>query len=57
MTVFGPTGTSLGSHSHAATPILNLQNLAAGTHYFGVRAYSSAGAESVLSNVVSKTIH
>lgn len=33
-----------------------LSNLAPGTYYFGVRAYTSDGAESRLSNVLSKTI-
>jgi hypothetical protein len=33
-----------------------VQNLAPGTYYFGVRAYTSTGSESSLSNVTSKTI-
>jgi hypothetical protein len=33
-----------------------IQQLAPGTRYFGVRAYTSAGTESALSNVVSKVI-
>jgi hypothetical protein len=33
-----------------------IDNLAAGTYYFSIRAYTSAGVESGLSNIVSKTI-
>jgi hypothetical protein len=33
-----------------------VDNLSAGTYYFSIRAYNSAGAESSLSNVVSDTI-
>jgi hypothetical protein len=33
-----------------------IDNLAAGTYYFSIRAYTSAGIESPLSNVVSDTI-
>lgn len=33
-----------------------IENLPAGTYYFGVKAFNSSGAESVLSNVASKTI-
>jgi Fibronectin type III domain len=34
-----------------------IDNLSAGTYYFGVTAYSSAGQTSTVSNVVSKTIN
>jgi hypothetical protein len=33
-----------------------IENLAAGTYYFGVKAYNSAGATSSVSSLVSKTI-
>jgi hypothetical protein len=33
-----------------------IDNLTAGTYYFSIRAYTSAGIESALSNVVSDTI-
>jgi hypothetical protein len=33
-----------------------MQDLAAGTWYFAVKAYTTTGAESSLSNVASKTI-
>jgi hypothetical protein len=33
-----------------------LSNLAAGTWYFSINAYTTAGAESVVSNIASKTI-
>jgi hypothetical protein len=33
-----------------------VDNLTAGTYYFSIRAYNSAGVESALSNVVSDTI-
>jgi|ERR1700733_1428181 len=33
-----------------------VENLNAGTYFFSIRAYNSAGAESALSNVVSDTI-
>jgi hypothetical protein len=33
-----------------------VENLTAGTYYFSIRAYNSAGAESALSNVVSDPI-
>ena len=33
-----------------------VENLAAGTWYFSVRAYSSSGAESNTSNTASKTV-
>jgi hypothetical protein len=34
-----------------------LQNLAPGTYYFGVRAYTAAGTESALSNVATRTLY
>jgi hypothetical protein len=33
-----------------------IDNLTAGTYYFSIRAYNSAGLESALSNIVSDTI-
>jgi hypothetical protein len=33
-----------------------IDNLTAGTYYFSIRAYNSAGIESTLSNIVSDTI-
>jgi hypothetical protein len=40
----------------AATAVYTVTNLDAGTWFFGVKAYRTDGAESVLSNVTSKTI-
>jgi hypothetical protein len=33
-----------------------VDNLSTGTYYFSIRAYTSTGAESALSNIVSDTI-
>ena len=33
-----------------------VENLAPGTYYFAVRAYTSSGAESANSNVVTKNV-
>jgi hypothetical protein len=55
-------GTSAGNLSQSvqvANPGLTsyvLSNLAAGTWYFEVNAYTTTGAESVVSNIASKTI-
>ena len=55
-----------GTGANALTEVIELptvgitayviDNLTAGTHYFSIRAYTSAGIESALSNVVSDTI-
>jgi hypothetical protein len=42
--------------NNAATTAHTVPNLAAGTWYFGITAYTSAGMESNLSNVATKTI-
>lgn len=42
--------------SNAGITTYVIENLAPGTYYFAVKAYSSGGTESELSNVVSKTI-
>ncbi|MEJ0038465.1 MAG: putative Ig domain-containing protein [Gammaproteobacteria bacterium] len=55
-------GTSAGTYtqtiplSGTGLATYTIDNLSAGTYYFTVTAYDSAGAESPLSNVVSKTI-
>lgn len=42
--------------SNAGLTTYVIENLAPGTYYFAVKAFSSSGVESELSNVVSKTI-
>jgi hypothetical protein len=42
--------------ANASTSRYVIQNLSKGTYYFGVRAYNTAGTESALSNIASKTI-
>jgi hypothetical protein len=41
---------------NAGTTVQVVENLTSGTYYFAVKAYSSTGAESDLSNIASKTI-
>jgi hypothetical protein len=55
-----------GAGAHALTEVVEvptvgiteyvIDNLAVGTYYFSIRAYSSMGIESALSNIVSDTI-
>jgi hypothetical protein len=56
---YGTNATSLASTIKVANVGLTtyvIQGLAAGTYYFAVSAYTSSGATSALSKVVSKTI-
>lgn len=56
---YGTNKSNLTSSVKVANPGLTsyvIENLAAGTYYFGVIAYNSAGQTSSLSGVVSKTI-
>ncbi|HEX4674258.1 MAG TPA: fibronectin type III domain-containing protein [Steroidobacteraceae bacterium] len=56
---YGTNKSNLTSSVKVANPGLTsyvIENLAAGTYYFGVTAYNSAGQTSSLSGVVSKTI-
>jgi hypothetical protein len=57
--VYGTNQSNLTSSVKLANPGLTsyvVENLAAGTYYFGVKAYNSAGATSSVSSLVSKTI-
>lgn len=56
---YGTTATNLDQLIQVANPGLTgytVTNLAPGTYYFAVVAYSTSGAESNLSNVTSKVI-
>jgi hypothetical protein len=56
---YGTNKSNLTSSVKVANPGLTsyvIENLAAGTYYFGVMAYNSAGQTSSVSGVVSKTI-
>jgi len=56
---YGPSASQLTTNVKVANAGLSsyvIDNLPAGTYYFGVKAYSSAGQTSTVSNVVSKTI-
>jgi hypothetical protein len=56
---YGTNKSSLTSSVKLANPGLTsyvVENLAAGTYYFGVIAYNSAGGKSAVSSIVSKTI-
>ena len=56
---YGTNKSDLTSSVKLANPGLTsyvVENLAAGTYYFGVTAYNSAGASSSVSGIVSKTI-
>ena len=56
---YGTTASNLTQLIEVANPGLTsyvVSNLGSGTWYFAVRAYTSVGAESSLSNVASKTI-
>ena len=57
--VYGTSSTNLSRTieiTNVGQPTYTVTGLAAGTWYFAVRAYNSAGAESAASNVGSKTI-
>jgi hypothetical protein len=57
--VYGTNKSNLTSSVKLANPGLTsyvVENLAAGTYYFGVTAYNSAGGSSAVSSIVSKTI-
>lgn len=54
---WGPSATSLSQVVQLADPgqtSYTISNLTPGTWYFGIRAYTSQGAESALSNIISK---
>jgi len=56
---YGRSATSLDQVAQITNPGLvtyTIDNLAAGTWYFTIRAYSNTGAQSDPSNVASKTI-
>jgi hypothetical protein len=56
---YGTSPTALTQAVQVANPSAvsyTLSNLAPGTYYFALRAYTSNGTESALSNVLSKTI-
>jgi len=56
---YGTNKSSLTSSIKVTNPGLTsyvIENLAAGTYYFGVTAYNSAGGSSSVSSIVSKTI-
>jgi hypothetical protein len=57
--VYGTNKSNLTSSVKLANPGLTsyvVENLSAGTYYFGVTAYNSAGGTSAVSSIVSKTI-
>jgi hypothetical protein len=56
---YGTSTTNLTQSKTVSSPGLatyQIDNLASGTWYFAVRAYTSAGTESAASNIASKTI-
>ena len=56
---YGTSASALNQTIELSNPSLTtyvVDDLAPGTWYFAVKAYTSAGAESALSNVASKTI-
>lgn len=56
---YGTSATALTQTIQVANPGLSnytMTNLSPGTYYFGIRAYTSGGTESELSNVVSKVV-
>lgn len=57
--LYGPSASNLTQLIELKNPTqatYAVDNLTAGTWYFGVKAYTATGAESSLSNIVSKTI-
>jgi len=56
---YGVSATALSQTVQVANPSLSaytIDNLTTGAWFFGIKAYTTQGSESVLSNVVSKTI-
>jgi predicted phage tail protein len=56
---YGSSASQLTTNVKVATTGVTsyvIENLPAGTYYFGVTAYNSAGQTSQVSNVVSKTL-
>jgi len=57
--VYGPSASTMynsANVSNAGVTTYTLENLAPGTYYFALKAYTNSGTESDLSNVVSKVI-
>ncbi|MET0660278.1 MAG: fibronectin type III domain-containing protein [Steroidobacteraceae bacterium] len=57
--VYGTSANNLSKSIRVANPSMDqyvVEQLPAGTYYFGVKAYDSAGAESELSNLMTKII-
>ncbi len=57
--VYGPSSTMLHQSirvENAGIDRYVVDNLPAGTYYFGVKAFNNAGAESAVSNVVTKVV-
>ena len=58
--VYGTSSDALSQSVYIDNPSIDrylLEDLSAGTWYFGVKAYSASGAESELSTLVSKTLN
>ena len=56
---YGTSASNLTSSVKVANPGVTsyvIENLTAGTYYFGIKAYNSSGESSAVSSVVSKTI-
>jgi len=56
---YGRAANSLTQTATIANPGVSsyvIENLASGTWYFAVKAYTSSGSESALSNIASKSI-
>ena len=57
--VYGPSSTTLHQSIRLENPGLSryvIDDLPAGTYYFGIKAFNAQGVESAVSNVVSKVI-
>jgi hypothetical protein len=57
--VYGTSSTALTQSVQVANPSINryvVEQLAAGTYYFAIKAYTASGTESQVSNIVSKVI-
>ena len=57
--VYGPSSTTLHQSIRLENPGLSryvIDDLPAGTYYFGIKAFNAEGVESSVSNVVSKVI-
>ena len=60
MIVYGPSSTMLHHTIRVENPGIDryvVDDLPAGTYYFGIKAFNAEGIESALSNVVSKVIN